>query len=230
MSVSRKRAMRGRLFLALLTPCIGAPAQTVDLVIHNGFEDCWSQALTKPAFLALLQASIEGNTGCVAPSSGVVNFGFGDVNYTVCNTLACSGNTVLGCAVTVHSGAFGGDFGTGAFSAAGSADDVAVPVSFTGAATDTCTITVSNIALTYSPFFYITPDGNNGDYLAYLTAASAVTIDSDSFSGSDFYCNLAASSSVTAQVNAQAAAAATTQMVDQLTATAVGEAVCPLTP
>jgi len=220
----------GSLFVALITFWPGARAQTVDLVIHNGFEDCWSQALTKPAYLTLLQSSLEGQTGCIPQSSGTTTIsGFGDVNYTACYTTACPGGNI-GCPVTVHSGPFSGDFGSGAFSAPGTADNVSAPVMLSGALSDTCTITASNIALTYSPYFHITPDGNSGDYMAYLTPASAVTITSDNFSGSDFDCTLAASSSVTSQINTDAETVATAQMVSTLDTTAVALSVCPLTP
>jgi hypothetical protein len=221
---------RRELAILLLAAAAAAHAQTVDLVAHNSFEDCWSKALAKADFLTLLQTSIEGQVSCVAQSSGSISTAFGNVNYTACYTAACPGATI-GCPVTVHSGTFGGDFSSGAFSAPGTADDVSVPVSYSGALTGTCTVTVSAITLTYSPYFYIVPDGNNGDYMAYLTASSAVTVNSDSFSGSDLFCSLAASdTSVTSQINTQAQMVATNAMIADLTATAVDQSVCPLTP
>jgi hypothetical protein len=205
-----------------------AQAQTVDLVIHNGFEDCWSQALTQAQFLSVLQGAIEGRTACIAQNSGSFSSPGGTIDYTACYTAACPGSAI-GCPVTVHSGAFGGDFTSGAFSASGSADDVAIPVSYSGAASGTCTITVSSISLTYSPYFFISPDGNNGDYMAYLTASSTTTINSDSFSSPDLFCNLAISS-VQSQVNTQAQTVATNEMVTDLSAAAAGASVCPLGP
>ena len=220
------------LLCTLAANAAGTYAQTVDLVTHNGFEACWSHALTETAFLQFLQSSIEGLKACVPPTSGTFNAGFGDINYSACNSLGCANNTALGCEVTLHSGAFTGAFGTNdaSFSAPGSADNVSGPLTFSGALSGNCTVTVSNITLTYEPDFYVTPDGNLGDYMAYLTAATTVTINSDdiSVSGADFSCAVANSYAgfVKPTINTDAESAATTQ----LTGMQAGESVCPLTP
>lgn len=218
--------MANRIFASwlLIFFCADAPAQTVDLVIHNGFEDCWSQALTKPAFLALLQNSLDGQTTCVPPISGTQT----GINYTACYTAACPGGAT-GCPVTVHPGVFSGDFGTGDFSASGTADNVTVTVEYSGLPSGTCTISISNITETYAPSFYETPDGNSGDYMAYLTPASGFSLNNRSYSSADPICSALISSAGT-QVDNAIHAQAASQMMTALSASAAGESVCPLTP
>ena len=57
------------LVAVLLSPSTAA-AQVVDLVDHNGFEECWSKAITKSTFLDLIQASLNDKTLCVGKVSG----------------------------------------------------------------------------------------------------------------------------------------------------------------
>jgi hypothetical protein len=221
---------RGTALLALIASAI-ARSQSIDLVVHNGFEDCWSTAITKPVFLQLLQSSVDGYTECVAQTTGsIVIVPFGSIDYTACYTPACPGGAI-GCPIAVHAGAFGGDFSTGAFSAPGTADDVSVPVTYSNAiiGSGSCSIDVSNITLQFSPSFHVVPDGNSGDYMAYLAPASFVGVTGDNFSGSNVVCTTAVST-VGSQINGQAQALATQQMIDALNASAVGESVCPLTP
>src|SRR5512141_1039238 len=71
-----------------------------DLVAHNGFEACWSKAVTVAQFTGLMQSSIDGQTTCVAQSSGSCGT---SCTFTACNTAACSGGAI-GCPVTLHSG------------------------------------------------------------------------------------------------------------------------------
>lgn len=204
---------------ALLAPATAA-AQIVDLVDHNGFEACWSKAITKPQFLDLLHASIDGASGCIAQTSGSA----AGIDYSACTNADCGGQ--IGCPVTVHAGTFSGDFGTGAFSGPGTADDISIPISYTYfGMSGNCTITISNITLTYTPWLYIAADGNSGDYMAYLTQQSAVTIDAYSADSPDLTCKaliVAGGSSFVSQAEAAGSAL--------LQGTQVGETVCPLTP
>lgn len=204
-----------------------APAQGVDsLLMHNGFEACWSTALTKPQFLDLLRSGVDGRTGCVPPSSGTVTLpGFGPVAYTACATPACPG-AVPGCPVTTHAGTFSGDFATGIFSGPGSADDVQVPV--TSAVFGTCMLTLSNIVLTFAPAYVFDPDGNSGVYASALVQASVNSTYALSASGGPL-CGFLPGV-VEPQLGPQLDAAASAAYADQLTATTVGQSVCPLVP
>jgi hypothetical protein len=205
---------------ALLFATSATSAQTVDLVAHNGFEACWSGAITQASFLSQMQSSIEGQTRCVPPGSGTAS----GVTFNYCNQAQCPGN-VVGCPVTVHAGTFSGDFATGVFAGPGTADDIAVPLTYSGAFSGSCIVNVSNITLTYAPNFFVTPDGNNGDYMAYLMDTSSVSIVSDDMSSTDLLCNQAANANK-ASLNAQAA----TAMTEALAGMPIGASVCPATP
>jgi hypothetical protein len=202
-------------------------AAVVDLVAHNGFEACWSQAITKATFLQLVQDSVNDRSFCIGKSSGS---GPG-VTYEACNTNACAGNTV-GCPVTTHAGVFGGDFVTGSFSATGTADTVTVPITYTAIGTSNCTITISNIALDYAPAWFATPDGNSGSYMAYLSQ-SAVSLaaepDVSVAPPGDFVCN-ALLSLLQSTIIAQAESTASDGWATQLAPDTEHESVCPLAP
>ena len=78
--------------LAAATCC--AFGQTDDLVGHNGFEQCWSKALTKDSFLELLAATVEGTDSCIPAA----------VDGT-CATTTCTDGSP-GCAVTMRAGQY----------------------------------------------------------------------------------------------------------------------------
>jgi hypothetical protein len=212
--------------VASLLATADAAAQVVDLVGHNGFEACWSNAITKTTFLDLIQATIDDKTFCVPQVSGSAS----GYTYDACNTAACPGN-VVGCPVTTHAGSFSGDFVTGDFSSTGTADDVSVPISYNGLSSGSCTILFSNIMLDYAPSYFLTADGNNGDYMAYLTQSSVTVTNSDAS------VNLPANLTCTPLLNFfkgviidQAQTAASNNWAPLLSADTVGESVCPLTP
>ena len=202
-------------------------AQTVDLVDHNGFEACWSKALTKAQFLAAMDAAIGagGTTFCTGPISGSAS---GGISYTACGNADCAGGAP-GCPVTIRSTGFSGDVPTGAFTAAGTADDFSVPVSYTVfGIPGSCSIAVSGVALTYGPAYFVTADGNNGDYMAYLTQ-SQVTVDSYQANSPSPTCQTliaVAGDSLISQVQTEAG----TQLATLLGAATAGESVCPPTP
>jgi len=149
-------------------------ARAADLVSHNGFEACWSQALTKPQFLSLLQSTLDARSGCVAPQTGTSS----GITYAICNTAACAGGA-LGCVVTTHAGAFSGDFGSGIFSGPGSTDNIVAPIT---TSIGSCVLTISNITLNYAPSYTVQADGNSGDYMAALLQ-SPLTVTNHTFSG-----------------------------------------------
>lgn len=226
LSCASAAALRGIVLSSVLAASAGAVAQTVDLVDHNGFEACWSKALTKAQFLTAMDDAIgtSGSTLCIAQIDGS-GTGF---TYSACNTPACPGSQT-GCPVTIHSPGFSGDFSTGAFTASGTADDVSIPVSYTlFSVPGSCTITVTGITMTYSPSYFITADGNNGDYMAYLTQ-SAFTIDNYSASSPTPFCETLATSFGPSFIS-QAEATAGTDLAALLDASTVGDSVCPLTP
>lgn len=217
-------AVRFALAAAALLPVV-AVAQTADLVIHNGFEACWSNALTKPQFLNLMQTSLDGASGCIGPQSSTQN----GITVTACNTNVCAGGAT-GCPVNVHvpSGAFTGDFDTGTFAGSGSMDDIVVPVTFSGAINDTCTITLTGIALSFAPDYSFTADGNNGNYAAALVQAP-MSLTSYTASGSDFFCQTAVSQ-YGPQLKSAAESQGTILTEARLRASTVAQSICPLTP
>jgi hypothetical protein len=223
--VLRRDILGAVVMLAGASPLISA--QSVgDLVTHNGFETCWSAALTKPQFLDLLRSGVDGQTGCVPPSGGTVTLpGFGSVAYTACTTPACPG-AVPGCPVTTHAGTFSGDFATGIFSGAGSADTVQVPVS--SAAFGTCTLVLSNITFAFAPAYVLDPDGNSGVHASALVQAGVTSSYALSASGGAL-CSLLPGL-VEPQLHPQLDATASAAYAEQLTATTVGQSVCPLVP
>lgn len=199
-------------------------AQTADLVTHNGFEACWSQALTQAQFLDAMQSSLDGTSTCIAPISATQN----GTTVDACDTAACPGGQT-GCIVTVHAGAFSGDFGSGLFSATGSADDIVVPVTTSGAIASSCTITIANIALSVAPDYTLIADGNNGDYTAALVQAP-LSLDSYDLQGSgDVACVLAAEAYQSDLVGV-AESEGTALAEARLRATTLNASICPLTP
>lgn len=191
-----------------------APCGAVDLISHNGFAECWTSAITKDMFYSAAEASIEGLTGCVSPQSGG--------GASVCNTVAGCAGGVAGCKVTLHIGNATGDFGSGSFSAPGSADQILVPI--TGI--DNCTMQLNNIVLSYAWSNTLQADGNNGKYASALPSRS-VTISSYT-TGGNCQPTTVALLATTAKNSAQTAAG--NAIAPLLTAATVGESVCPLTP
>jgi hypothetical protein len=206
--------------------CSGVSAG--DLVDHNGFEACWSKAITQAQFTGLMQSAIDGATACLQQSSGPCGTG---CSYTICNAQDCPGNTV-GCPVTIHADPFGGTFaaGTSSFTASGSASDVSVPVSYTlFSANAACTITASSIGLSYLLDYTLTVDGNNGLYAASLDQ-SPVTVDPGYvLSSPDLFCEGLAGLLAPTLITQVETAAAAYVMSLEAPAT-VSESVCPLTP
>jgi len=213
--------IRWPLGLGLLAASAGSTAQNpLDLIIHNGFEACWSTAITKPQFLGLLKSTIDGRIACIL----YVSYAQSGFNWEICNTPACP-NNVGGCPVTLRAGTFNGDFGTGAFSAPGTTDDITVPVTYYNDMTfATCTLKLTNLTQTYSPFVYVQPDGNNGDYMAGMDALS-VMFDTVGASSADPMC-----SSQAPTLFSYAQSVASIESTIALYGAIPGESVCPLTP
>ncbi len=139
-------------------------ASAVDLVHHDGFETCWSAALSKSQFLEELRASVDGKTGCIPQQSGNES----GIDYTICEVANGCGAGISGCAVALQASAFSGDFAAGSFSAPGSASNLAVPINagFLGS----CTLDITAITLTYALDYLMRVDGVDGVYTDDLQA------------------------------------------------------------
>jgi len=224
----RAGARSGLARALLLTLAAASPAGAVDLVVHNGFEECWAKSISKTQFTDLMQSAIDGATTCIASSSGGCGTG---CSYTACNTPACPGSAV-GCPVTTHANTFSGTFAAGAsgFSASGSADNISVPVSYVLFGNPgSCTVTVANISLSYSLDYTLSADGNNGLYAGSLDQTLVTVNNGYTATSPDITCNIFANTFAQSIVpTAETAAAAAVESLE-LPAT-VGESVCPLTP
>ena len=211
---------------AIVAAILGGSACTAtagDLVIHNGFEACWSKAISAAQFTGLMQSSIDGQTTCVAQSTGSCGT---SCTFTACNTAACPGGAV-GCPVTLHSGAFSGDLGTGIYGATGTADDISAPLSYSNfGIPGTCTITASNISLGYTLGYTLQADGNSGLNAASLDQTLLDVTGYSASSGSPT-CNTLAATLGAAFVQ-QVESAGSTFISDLETPATVGQSVCPL--
>jgi hypothetical protein len=208
---------RGLAAASMLAAGAALPAAAGDLVSHNGFEACWSKAISEQQFLGLEQSAIDGVTTCVP----LQDLGGG---LTACDTAACSGSAI-GCPVTSHAGAFTGTFaaGTSEFSATGSADDFQIHTSLG------CSITVSNVGLTYTLDYTLQADGNNGLDAASLDQSTVTVASGYVLGGTNVTCASFAGtfgSSLLSLVQGEAAA----RVLALETPATVGESVCPLTP
>ena len=198
-----------------------APAAAGDLVYHNGFDTCRSKAISKTQFTDLLKSSIDGAVTCVAQSSGACGPG---CTYTASATQACPGSAV-GCPVTLHANAFGGTFvaGTSSFSANGSANDVSIPVT---SSFGPCTISVTNIGLSYALDYMMQADGGNGLYAASLDLALMTLNNGYVVGGSNAVCD-AAVTLTGASLVSQVEAAGSSLLASLETPASVAQTVCP---
>jgi hypothetical protein len=226
MAVVSRFAVKSRLARSLAVASLFAagaaqPAAAGDLVYHDGFDACWSKAISKTQFTDLMKSAIDGATTCVAQSSGACGPG---CTYTACNTAACPASAV-GCPVTLHANSFGGTFaaGTSSFSALGSADNVTIPVTSTYGP---CTISVTNISLSYELDYTMQADGGNGLYASSLDFTLMKLNPGYVVDGSNAVCDAAVTltgSSLVSQVEA-----AGSGLIASLEAPdTVGETVCP---
>jgi hypothetical protein len=223
---SSHRVIRYPLGLGLLaaSACSTAQMGSPELVSHNGFEACWSKAITKPQFLSLLKSTIDGTLGCILYAS-YADAGF---NWEICNTPACP-NMSGGCPVTLRAGTFSGDFAPGAytagFSGPGTTDDISIPVTYYNDVTGgSCTLKLTNLTQTYSPFVYVLPDGNNGDNIWGMDFLT-VTFDTHVASSADSNCLTQEQTLIS-----YAQSAASIQSAIPLFDAVADESVCPLTP
>jgi len=218
--------------MMLLLGTVCAEAQVADLVDHDGFDACWSRALTKTNFLALVETSIEDATPGCEPAGTV-----GATPY--CNASTCADNSA-GCPLKVHSGPFEvstidlqnevGKFDT----ASGSIDGFSMPV--TVPIVGECIFTFTNtnpVSLTYSLYYPLRTDGVDGFYTTALPVVSSVLV--TGLTGADvtltggFLCAAAnVGNSFFLDTLRQIFEDQLAQAIPQITDT-VGQSVCPLT-
>ncbi len=162
-----------RLVFAGIVGFAAGSASAADLVSHNGFEVCFATAVTMPAFLTAMRNSIEGGMSCLPPQSGTS----GSATYTACNTANGCGTGVPGCPVTIHSGAFTGDFMTGAFTAPGTVNNIPIPIMYTlFGFPGSCTLTLSAIVTRYDLDYLLRLDGLDGIYSDDLATPTATIV------------------------------------------------------
>jgi len=208
--------------LALAVGLLASTSVQADLVYHQGFEACWSTALTKVDFLARLRNQVDGRAACLPPQSGSQS----GISYSICNLSDGCGTGVAGCPVLVQSQAFSGDFVAGQFSAPGSIANLAVPVT---SAIGSCTVNITNVALTTTLDYLMRTDGVDGVYVDDLQSP---VVDITNYATSNT-CNPIMASLIAAyipQAVANAEAGAALAIEPDLRAQTVGQAVCPLTP
>lgn len=200
---------------------VGAAA--ADLVSHNGFEICFATAVSKAAFVTAMRNSIEGGMSCLPPQSG----SSGGATYTACNTANGCGTGVPGCPVTIHSGAFTGDFMTGAFTAPGTVDNIPIPITYNIGIPGSCTLTLSAIVTKYDLDYLMRLDGLDGVYSDDLATPTA-TIVSYTRTGCailNAFIEPAIAGAITAAQDGMGAAIEPT-----LRTNTVERAVCPISP
>lgn len=210
--------------IAALTGTARSHAELPDLVDHDGFEACWSSAVTQAEFLDTQQSSIEGAVFCMPQSSA----GNSINGYSVCNNHSCPG-AAIGCPVTIHSGAFSGSFlnGTTTLGAAGTADDITMDVQCKMLGiTGSCSLTVSNVSFGYSLDYTLQPDGNNGLYAVSLDQAT-MTVNSGYTFGS---CNACSGVLDQSAILSTAESPGSTRIGELEAAANLGKSVCPLMP
>lgn len=216
---SKAGVARARVASAILFAAGAAmPAVAGDLVCHNGFEACWTHAITESQFLTAMRSAIDGVTSCIPQQ----DLGGGLI---VCNTAACPGAAV-GCPVTTRANAFSGSFalGTSEFSASGSVDDITVPTSLG------CSMTVTNITnVTYTLDYTLQADGNNGLYAASLDLSNVVVGSGYALGGSTPTC-AGYAATLGSLLLSQLEAAGSAGVLALETPATVDESVCPLTP
>lgn len=148
-----------------------AGAQTIDLVDHNGFEQCWSKALSSDGFLQLLASATEGADACLPAAP----------DGSVCAGSMCTDGSP-GCAVTLRAGQYSvGPIdlaaGIARFNASSGFDPFSMPIvlPLVGACTANF-VSTANVVVQYPLFYSLAADGNTGFYAYDLVlGTSSVT-------------------------------------------------------
>jgi hypothetical protein len=187
---SRLRRARSLLaWVALGSTSFAAGAGTLELVSHNGFEQCWSSAVTVPAFLQSLESDTEGRDVCMPPAQ----------DGSSCATSQCSSGAP-GCSATLRGAEYAaGTIDTQAgyllIDAATGFDPFSMPVivPLVGACTANF-VDTTGVLLQYQLQAQLRPDGNSGYYAydAQVVNIIVTGLDADDVSLSGgFGCQLA---------------------------------------
>ena len=163
--------------VVLLAATTGTAAAVVgDPIFRSSFESCSTEGVTPASFLERMRAAADERVGCIPPTSS----SFGGLNFTVCATSTCGG--VPGCTVVMRASDPVGNFTTGAFQLAATADDMTVPIQTTGIVTTQCTLTLSQIVGGHDFSYGLVALPPDGTYVAAMNLASS-RIDSYTRSG-----------------------------------------------
>ncbi|HNV08508.1 MAG: hypothetical protein WBC13_03855 [Dokdonella sp.] len=215
------KLIRVAVLAVLCQVTVSGQALAGNLVFHQGFETCWVDAIAKATFLQSMESSIDGTTACIPSQAGVEQ----GVGYTVCAIPNGCGAGVDGCPVVLAAGAFSGNFQAGQFTAPGTTNNLAIPLTTTvfGA----CSINLTNVVLAYDLDYLMQVDGTDG---VHTEDMQTPTVDIVSYSTADD-CNpvldgFIASYLPQAIAGAETAAA---QAIDPgLRADTLEQSICPL--
>ena len=216
---SRRALAAAGMAVGAMNPAAGAPL--IDLISHNGFAQCWSDAMTTDAFLLLLASGTEGADGCIPAT----------LDGSLCAGSTCN-NGSPGCNVTLRAGQYSVSQiatadGYAQFNASNGVDPFSVPVvlPIIGA----CTVNfvdTTNVAISYPLVEYLQADGNSGFYLfqTYLGSATVSGLTSGDVSLTGGIGCSAANPGMGYYESVLANAVAS----DALAASTVGQSLCPL--
>lgn len=221
--VKKRECFRVAAGIAMAATIASAFGQTSDLVVHNGFEQCWSKALTKDAFLNLLAAAVEGTEACIPAAA----------DGSSCATTTC-GDGSAGCGVTLRAGqySYGQILPANEYmqvNASTGFDPFSMPVVVPTIGPCTMNfIDTSNVVI-QSPLVYsLQADGNSGFFASELIVGASTVIgltsDKVSLTGS-FGCQLA-NFSVSFFISTLGDELA--QTFPSAYAPTIGESLCPL--
>jgi hypothetical protein len=210
--------MRGVVIL-FLAAASDVRAAIGDPIFRSSFESCSTEGITPASFLERMRAAADGRSGCIAPTSG----SFSGLNYTVCATSTCGG--APGCTVVMRASNPLGNFMTGAFQLAATADDMTVPVQTTGLITTQCTLQFSQIIGSHDFSYGLTALPPDGTYVAAMNLASS-RIDDYTRSG----CGTLAAvlSTLDGFLQTMIASAIADAIAPAVADATVGHSVCPL--
>lgn len=214
------------LALGLFVAGTPARAEIADLVVHNGFEACWSGAVTQDVFTAGASAPMEGAQGCIPASDPMATVSW-------CNASTCNG--APGCPITFRSGMAsylsGNSTGSARYDVSGGFDPFSADTAISGSH---CTLTVTNTSsgkVDYSLYLNLIADGNNGIYTESVgainnTAVSGISSSDYSLSG-DFTCSVITFQATWVASMVQSAAS---DSLPEIMSADLGESICPYSP
>jgi hypothetical protein len=169
--------------LALSAAAFVSDAGSNDLISHNGFEPCWSRALSVDSFLQRLDGSTDAREVCLPPAE----------DGSSCATATCSDGSP-GCSVTLRGGEHvpaiiaPGDPGSMRIDGSAGFEPFSMPVVIP--TVGACTLNfvdTSDVLIQHQLVYQLRPDGNSGYYTfnadAMNVAASGLTDDDVSLSG-----------------------------------------------